>query len=221
MRLVTTTTPSIQLRPRQEGSKPPSQPTNFSARSTYGLSCLVVGFRAVLSPRFHRITSRTFDPVSFLCRDEPPLPGHHWPFGSVPLTHGRKMLLGTRHVRTIRALPLVKKLCCPVPIAMPARDPFASPRQAARTCPREQKQILFSGARGQYASVSLTNASDADERRGLARTKSETHQDNESDYEFNPPGTVAGHVPPCAVTDLRDRHAVSDVPCAGGAHRGW
>ena len=44
----------------------------------------------------------------------------------------------------------------------------------------------------------MTNASDADERSCLARTKSETHQDDESDYQFNPPGHRRLPCTPCA-----------------------
>lgn len=148
-------------------------------------------------PRFRRIKSRTFDPFGFRRRDEPPLPGYDWPFRGVRLTYGRKTLLAVCDIRAIRALPCVDKFCCPVPIAVPARDPFAAPRQAPRTCPGEQQQVLFSRSRGRYASVTLTNASDANERSGLSRAESETHQDDESDYEFSPPNTVACHVPPC------------------------
>jgi hypothetical protein len=138
-----------------------------------------------------------FDPFGFCCRNEPPWPGYHWPFRNVRLTHGRKKRLAVRDIRAIRALPRVDEFCCAVPIAMPARDPFAAPRQAAWTCPGEHQQVLFSGPGGRYASVTLTNASDADERSGLSRNETKTHQDDESDDEFNPPDTVARHVPPC------------------------
>ena len=161
------------------------------------MSCRGVGSRSVLGPRFGRIKSRTFNPFGIRCRDEPPLPGCDWPFRSARLTHGRKQLLAARDKRAIRTLPRVDKFCCPVPIAMPARDPFAASRQTARTGPGEQKQVLLSCPRGRYASVTLTKASDADERSHLSHCESETQQDDESDYEFNPPDTVTRHVLPC------------------------
>jgi hypothetical protein len=148
----------------------------------------------VLGPRFGRIKPRTFDPFGFRCRDEPPLPKYDWAFGGVCLTHSEAELLAARDIRAIRALPRVDKFCCPVLIAIPAGDLFASARKAARTRLGEQKQVLFSCTRGRYASVTLTNASDADERSGLSRRESETQQDDESHDEFNPPDTVACHV---------------------------
>jgi hypothetical protein len=146
-----------------------------------------------------RIKPRTFDPFGFRCRDEPPLPRHDWAFGGVRITHNEAERLGARDIRAIRALPRVDKFCCPVLIAIPARDPFASPREAARTGFGEQKQVLLSCTRGRDASVTLTNASDADERGGLSRGESETQQDDESHDEFNPPDTVTRHVNPCAI----------------------
>jgi hypothetical protein len=199
----------------RKSSRTASQFTR-SRVSTYVLSCRSVGSRPVLGSRFGRIKSRTFNPFGFPCRDEPPLPSCDRPFRSVRLTHGRKQRLAACDIRTIRALPRVDKFCCPVPIAMPARDPFAAARQAARTGPGEQKQVLFSCPRGRYASVTLTKASDADERGGLSRRESETQQDDESDHEFNPPDTVARHVPLCAI-----ERAYSWLVCDRGARRAW
>jgi len=188
--------------PKSFDTLSPSSPHHLSplARvSTDILSCRGVGSRPVLGPRFGRIKPRTFDPFGFRCRDEPPLPRYDWAFGGVRLTHSEAELIAARDIRAIRALPRVDKFCCPVLIAIPARDPFASPREAARTGLGEQKQVLFSCTRGRYASVTLTNASDADERSRLSRCQSEAQQDDESHDEFNPPDTVACHVLRCAL----------------------
>jgi hypothetical protein len=183
-------------RPRSFDTLSPSSPPHLSplARvSTDVLSCRGVGSRPVLGQRFGRIKPRTFDPFGFRCRDEPPLPGYDWAFGGVRLTHSEAKLLAPRDIRAIRALPHVDKFCCPVLIAIPAGDPFASPREAARTSPGEQKQVLFACTRGRCTSVTLTNASDAHERSSFSRCESETQQDDESHNEFNPPDTVACH----------------------------
>ena len=180
-------------RPRFRWVDSNSGAANSFARSTDVLSRPVVGSWAVLRRGFRRIESRTFDPFGFRWRDEPPLPGHDWPFRGVRLPHGREKLLAVCDIGAIRALPRVDKFCCPVPIAVPARDAFAAPRQAARTRPGEQQQVLFSRPRGWCASVTRTNASDTDVRSGLSREESKTHQDDESDDEFNPPDTVACH----------------------------
>jgi hypothetical protein len=204
-------------RPQSFDTLSPSSPPDLSplARgSTDVLSCRGVGSRPVLGPRFGRIKSRTFNPFGFRCRDEPPLSGCDGPFRSVRLTHGRKQLPAARDIRAIRALPRVDKFCCPVPIAMPARNPFAAPRQAARTGPGEQKQVLFSRPWGRYASVTLTKVSDADERGGLSHCESETQQYDESDHEFKPPDAVARHVLP-APSSGRIR------VCDRGARRAW
>jgi hypothetical protein len=71
-----------------------------------------------------------------------------------------------------------RKIAMPAVTRLPRRD-----RQRGHALGTRSK-ILFSRARVRYASVSMTNASDADERSGLARTKSETHQDDESDCQF-------------------------------------